>query len=279
MASTPYALQKAAQTAADARSSIDRFSEAENALHDQNLCPVLIGGIALAGAVYPTVAATVFCCVVTAVEVFEFLFGVGRSLTVLEILLRAPESVLIVMLVGSVLGFFYAALACLAILPLAYFCAKSLRLRVKATWFGAVCGGLVGFVTVTPLILFGPYGIDWAFLLLWIVVGPALATPLGQLGGAWGSSKAHIELWPQHDDCSRSTQDRWYQFDIKQMLWFSTWLALLLAAIHLLGIPFELFLPILLGWLIYQTATLWLGWMAIRRLQPKWQAYRIRRFT
>ena len=52
------------------------------------------------------------------------------------------------------------------------------------------------------------------------------------------------------------------------------WLSVLLTLIRLVGIPFELILPLLGGWIIYQAFTLYLGSFLVEWLGAKWQAGR-----
>ncbi|HMO66691.1 MAG TPA: hypothetical protein PKE47_15970 [Verrucomicrobiota bacterium] len=52
------------------------------------------------------------------------------------------------------------------------------------------------------------------------------------------------------------------------------WLALLLTVIRLSGIQFELILPVLVAWLVYQAATLYCGWQLFTKLLPWWSRRR-----
>jgi hypothetical protein len=56
------------------------------------------------------------------------------------------------------------------------------------------------------------------------------------------------------------------------MLWIFVWFSLLLSVIRLSGIPFEFALPLLVGWLVYQAATLYCG-----SLYFKWREARLSR--
>jgi hypothetical protein len=60
------------------------------------------------------------------------------------------------------------------------------------------------------------------------------------------------------------------RFQIRHLLWITVWVALMLMAIRFSGIAFELILPVLLGWLVYQAATLYVGGRLMRRIGPTW---------
>jgi hypothetical protein len=107
-----------------------------------------------------------------------------------------------------------------------------------------------------------------------LMVGPGLTTILGQVGGAWGGRqclKAEQDSTNQLVDStgattalSAPTQPLRFQFGIRHVLWVGIWVSLLLTGIRLLGVSFVLVLPLLMGWLIYQAATLWIGERLIR---------------
>jgi hypothetical protein len=63
------------------------------------------------------------------------------------------------------------------------------------------------------------------------------------------------------------------------MLWLGLWLSLLFTVIRLSGIAYELFLPILLAWLLFQATTLLAGGLIGRHLAPRWHAWRQSRST
>jgi hypothetical protein len=70
-----------------------------------------------------------------------------------------------------------------------------------------------------------------------------------------------------------------FRFRIIHLLWLSVWLSLLLAAIRLSGIPYELILPLLLVWTIYQAAILRVGGWLLPHLAAAWRAGRQIRST
>jgi hypothetical protein len=61
-----------------------------------------------------------------------------------------------------------------------------------------------------------------------------------------------------------------FQFNIRHLLWITVWLSLLLTTIRLSGIPFEYVLPLLVLWLCYQSATLYVGTRIVRRWDRWW---------
>lgn len=220
--------------------------------------------------------------------------ALGMSLIIIAALLILPftgggpvqakdvgEGVVIVFLVGTVgagLGLIWASIVCLAILPLVYLFVLSLQLRGSLIQLGAFAGGLVGFVAVMPFI-FGEYSPartgSWPELIFVLLVGPGLTTILGQLGGAWGGWR---ERWYERavadagigergplDQAANGSADNGplsyprIQFGIRDLLVMGIWISLLLAGIRFSGLGFEVVLPLGLGWLIYQAATMWIG--------------------
>src|SRR5262249_47209224 len=116
-------------------------------------------------------------------------------------------------------------------------------------------------------------------------------TVLGQAGGAWGAWRVGRYEWavaralvaekkradggtangPNQDAMAQHAGR--FQFRIRHLLWLGIWISLLLTAIRLLGGWFEVVLPLLVGWLIYQAATMWIG----ERLILVWGWFRRRR--
>ena len=70
------------------------------------------------------------------------------------------------------------------------------------------------------------------------------------------------------EDAAASTR---LQFRTIHMLWVGVWVSLLLTLIRLSGIPYELILPMLLGWGVFQAATLLAGTLLVRRFGPWWR--------
>ena len=185
----------------------------------------------------------------------------------------------------------WAGIVALFTVPFVHLVVWSFRLRAGLIWLGAFTGGLVGFVAILPLMFQLPRiaaTTEAWYVLMVLAVGPGLATVLGQLGGAVGgrtAAKLAIELAEQHQrllsvrwrrESARSpgedggitaeSHESQFQFRIAHLLWLGVWLSLLLTLIRLSGIPYEFILPLLLGWLVFQAATLWIGWQLVRHL-------------
>jgi hypothetical protein len=259
--------------------------------------PPIVWRIILAGGCYPIlVGAGAFCT-----ELWRFTFGQGRlnidGTTFGALPLYAG-------LLGAI-GILWASIATIVTLPVVHLIAWSLRLRTGLVWLGAFSGGLVGFVAVLPLVMDLPDMASsqrvWQAITM-LAVGPGLTTILGQIGGALGGrlaarratvrTETHRSLvaigWRR--DPLRSAErgdgrpgklhEPQFHFRIAHLLWIGVWMSVLLAVIRLSGIPYEFILPMLLGWLIYQAATLWIGWQLVRQLGPWWIRRRpIRRST
>jgi hypothetical protein len=143
-------------------------------------------------------------------------------------------------------------------------------------------------------------GETWGALVMFSV-GPGVATVVGQIGGALGGRRAIWQLqakmaarqslmefgWKPAivlDEChlenvaSEAAFPR-VRFRIIHLLWIGVWLSLLLTLIRLSRVPYELILPLVVGWLIYQAATLAIGGWLVCRLGPWWRARRQTRST
>ena len=195
---------------------------------------------------------------------------------------------------SAVAGIVLASFVSLFTLPIVYLVVWSLKIRGSVIWLGAFCGGLVGFLAALPFI--GVIGLSAArgatdaiwFMVLGTLVGPCLATVFGQIGGARGGLRAAQEACPEafaaapatssptdfHQDLSDGPPQPRLQFRIHHLLWISVWLSILLALIRLCGLPFEILLPILVGWTAYQAVTLWLGGKIVRGFRT----WKLRRF-
>ena len=68
------------------------------------------------------------------------------------------------------------------------------------------------------------------------------------------------------ESASSETHEPRLQFRIHHLLWISVWCSLLLTAIRLGGIPFGYVLPLVAGWVVYQSATMWLGGKLVHTL-------------
>jgi hypothetical protein len=189
-------------------------------------------------------------------------------------------------------------------LPILHFIIRSLELRVSLTYLGAFTGGLLILLATLPISLDWPRmqrnSGSWEVARV-LTMGVALATIVGQIGGAYGGLRAArrtqrqqkvrqqlLELgWrqPALNDLSPEVNGRTansnhrFQFRTVHLLWVAAWISLLLTAIRLVGLRFETVLPFIFGWLIYQSLTLWLGGIIVRRLAPWWARRRQGRST
>jgi len=249
-------------------------------------------GITLAGGAYPLVLAAIFIAIGTAVYAWHVLSGSGNGPGPSEGIAVA-FGVTLYSFVAGLVGMLWSGFVTALTLPIIYLIAWSLSLQTSIVRIGAFVGGLVGFICVLPLTLSLPwlnFDGDFGHIVLAIVIGPMLTSVLGQLGGAWGGSKSR-ELGPPRNwqkvlvgsvppeaadgDASTPREDggRRLQFGIRHLLWISVWLSLLLALIRVCGIPFELILPLLLGWLVFQAVTMWIGGRLFPSL-AQWRAQR-----
>jgi hypothetical protein len=244
----------------------------------------IVLGIAFAGAVYPVLFVVLgigFQMVTSGFQPEIFAFAI-MSLFAVPYLVAVAS-----------FGFGLAGLVMVVALPVVHLVVWSLQPRVDLVRFGAFCGGLVGFVAVVPFFFviasggFGTGGPTLGEVITAILVGPAITTVLGQLGGAWGGRRAanwgrtnELELGPNPgtDATSAVTAAR-YQFGMRHLLWVAMWASLLLTLIRVSGIPFGFALPLLLGWIAYQTATLWIGSLLLPRLAEWWAARQQSRST
>lgn len=188
--------------------------------------------------------------------------------------------------------FWLSAIAAL-ILPVLHLVVRSLELRVSFTRLGAFTGGLLVFFATFPMWLDWPRNAGSWEVARVLLLGPAVATIVGQIGGAYGGlrasrraehqSKVRQRLmklgWrePAVYDIPRDANEPstnkyrpWFRFRTSHLLWVAAWISLLLAAIRSVGVRFETVLPVIFGWLLYQTVTLWLGAVLVRRIAPWW---------
>jgi hypothetical protein len=229
----------------------------------------------LAGAAYPVILALgSLLVIVAALFNLPFTRGLGQATDI-------GEGVVMVFLGGTAgagIGLLWASVVCVAILPLVYLFVLSLQVRGSLIRLGAFAGGLVGLVAVMPFI-WGEYsfarGSSWPQLIFVLLVGPGLTTILGQLGGAWGGWRerwyeravADTEIGERRaleQPANSSNNDRplsypRIQFGIRHLLVIGMWISVVLTGIRFSGLNYEVVLPLGIGWLIYQAATLWIG--------------------
>jgi hypothetical protein len=248
---------------------------------DGNIDWMLIAlGICIAGAAYPILLGVAG----TVILVFEFsvqmLAGAVNGSSAWKFNVEIVNLIGFSIVAGAA-GALWAGIVSLFVMPVYCLFVRSLQLRSNAVWLGATCGGLIGFVSVCPVaptlpymyVSTGPFG--FLGLLVAIAAGPCLTTILGQIGGAWGGWRSNCEqLHPTPDnqpesianwtagEMADSVRQSPFQFRIHHLLWITFWLALLLTAIRLTGLPFEFVLPVLAAWLVYQAVTIYLGRLA-----------------
>jgi hypothetical protein len=247
-------------------------------LTSYNWVPIY-GGIILAGAVYPIVFTHLFFTVFILSAIVS-----GNAQRIPDVP-GLVGSFLIVAFAGTTVGAIWASVLCVFTIPVVYLFVRSLNLHGSAYWFGAAWGGLVGFLGVLPFVLQVPFdqigrgGFYEAILA--VVLGPGLATVIGQIGGAWGARRAARRPTIYHpfpssgdeleapDNPDRVTGAS-FQFRVRHLLWITVWISLLLSAIRLSGIPYGLMLQVLILWLGYQMITLYVGSWILRKL-ARWQ--------
>jgi len=283
MSSTLEQYAIAAAEASAKRARAQRHVDLGPAFHEDLTSyngPSIAFGIVLAGGAYPLVLA-VIALVVVGGRFAWMLITNGIVPGPMELALL-PGVILLQAGFGAVIGAVWAAFVSVFTLPVVYLFVRSLKLKGSIIWLGTISGGLVGFLAVLPLTLSLPMitpTLDGLQVLLALVAGPGLTTVLGQLGGAWGGRRAaHYAFNAQWkmliaaaahqdgqtkpaDDATSDVTDHepHFQFHMRHILWIFVWLSLLLSAIRLSGIPFEYVLPLLVGWLAYQSATLYVG--------------------
>jgi hypothetical protein len=250
--------------------------------------------IALAGAAYPVILALGSLLVIVA-TLFNLAFT-GSPVQPNE-LGRVVVFLFVGGTVGAGIGLVWASIVCIVTLPLVYIFVLSLRLRGSLTRLGGFAGGLVGCVAVLPFVhgVYSPARGTSAEFVFMLFVGPGLTTILGQIGGAWGGwrerwyeravASAAISEGPrtfeQPANGSNNGGSPSYphiQFGIRHLLVFGIWVSLLLTTIRLSGLDYQIVLPLVIGWLMYQAVTLWIGgWLA--SWFGRWKARRQSRST
>jgi hypothetical protein len=288
------------QTLADSKDDLDPHVPTEpyyiDDLKDFGWLPIA-GFIIIAGCAYPIVLG--------AGAFFFMLLHEGPQVaSPVGLIFVVP---MFVLGVGTV-GIIWTSFVTVITLPVLHLFLWSMKLRIGIVKLGAFAGGLVGFLAVLP----------WAFsvspelisgntaqLSLVMMLGPGLATILGQLGGAKGGLRAewHIAAVMAsrralarirrlrkrsiYETSQRAEPDESldgidtprFRFRIIHILWLGVWLSLLLTIIRLSGIPYELILPMLVTWLVYQAATLAIGGKLMKYLSAAPQPGRQTRST
>jgi hypothetical protein len=264
--------------------------------------PSIAVSIIVAGGGYSVVLSSVYVTIGFFVILSRLFFGNSNLVAVPFLVGSAFIGVVYAVLLGIV-GMMWTSAVTAVALPILYAVAWSLQLRVNIVWLAAFSGGLIGFVAVLPMMLHIPEMIganDRWMALITLVLGPGLSTVLGQIGGAWGGWRAarraadkvewHRALvaigWrtdpppaPENAQPPNDAAEPQFRFQIRHLLWLSVWLSLLLSVIRLSGVPFEFALPLLVGWGVYQSATLFVGAILMKRVARRWQTPDNRRST
>lgn len=250
----------------------------------------IAGGIVRAAFAYPIVLAALTVAFGLAAAVIGLVPpGVG-------VVAARLEAIIPLALVTPVAGIGAAIINTVAT-PILHGMLRTVRLQPRIEWFGAFKGGLVGFAATSPTLFFVPVwdSLDAASVVP-ILAGPCLATIIGQVGGACGGrnagwykravlnyevpracdAMAGVELGDHH---SPDQEQDGLRSDIRQMLWVTAWVSVLLTIVRFTGRPFLQTLLVLCIWLVFQSATLWLGARLVRRLGPWWLRHRQGRST
>jgi hypothetical protein len=221
--------------------------------------------IAFAGAAYPLVVA------IGSLTVVFTLFATNKLAW--NEMGEAPAAIASYAVIGATIGLFWTGIVALGTLTFVYFFMRSLKVQVGFVRLGAFCGGLVGFVAIMPFILLVAGEADLAGLVAALAVGPALATVVGQIGGAWGGYRVRRE----HGVDLPSRTGR-IQFGMRHIMVACVWIALLLTAVRLSGLDYRAVFLLLFGWLVYQAATIWIGGLLATWFR-RWKAGRQTRST
>jgi hypothetical protein len=203
--------------------------------------------------------------------------------------------------IAGLVGLVWTTAVTLITLPVIHLVVWSLKIRASPVWLGAFYGGLVAFIAIFPVIVLitATFNASAATATVAMMAfGPGLATIVGQYGGARGGQNAAWRLasknaarqkliaigWRKldHDEVTAAAAEdaaARFRFRTIDLLWLGLWLSLTLTVIRLSQIPYEFILPLIGGWLIYQTATMALGWWLAMRVVPRWQQRRQIRST
>lgn len=256
--------------------------------------------VILALIVYPTVLGMIGTILQVGAWAWQALTGdIPKWSNVHEVALIVVEMVVL----GSLLSVVWFGIATLVVLSILHVVIWSLGIRPPYVILGAFAGGLVGFagliVVAVGVVQSLGSGVQPNPLFA-LFIGPGLATIMGQIGGAVGGRRAESDLRHRLAKLQTLTEAGWrpvtiletnesdrkhdaaspkFQFRIGQLLWASAWISGLLAVIRLTGTSFGVMLPVLLGWLVFQATTLWIGGRLVRRLGPWWLRHRQGRST
>lgn len=260
----------------------------------------IYSNVVLAGAAYPTILGIGTLVVWLLIAIASF----SLSWPNIEMIFAMSFSVPLFVIYTALVGGLWAGIVAAFTAPVVHVFISSLKLRIPLPILGAGFGGLVAFLSVLPFMLSLPYDFQSSQIyavFVALIAGPGVAVPIGQLGGAIGGRRAEsaIQLrrrqqrkllkkegWlsPIHSEVSEEVvleevPAQAFQFRIYHMLWIGVWLSLLLTAIRLAGIPYQLILPLLILVAVYQVLTFYAGrWLAGWAI-PRWNRWRQTRST
>jgi len=195
---------------------------------------------------------------------------------------RSLESLFSSLVIGACFFFMGYSLLLFVLVPLvtlfsigvAYFFYYTVGVAAHRQATAAFAGGLAGFLG-TVVAFTASIQSHWFAAICVGLLGPGLATLLGQIGGWWGTSyparfKRGRELGHSPvPDSLPSTNSQPLRFGIRQLLVVTTWLAVIFTLLKLAGWLNAIVLTVLLGWLVFQACTLRLvAWLGNRRLEP-----------
>jgi hypothetical protein len=253
--------------------------------------------IVLAGTLFPCV----FALCMTAISFISALLNGNIGLLINPAaIFGSMIGIAAISTLGGAAALVWSGVTTLITLPVVHLAVWSMNIRADWLKLAAFSGGLVAFIATLPLSAELPVALNrgapvTAFWFLTVV--PALATIFGQYGGLSGGRRAVRQREAKTASrraliaigCSRFNFDQVgdedkevpakFQFRISHMLWLGLWLSLMFTAIRLSGIGYELFLPVLLAWLLFQAVTLLLGGLIGRHLLPWVRAWRQSRST
>ncbi len=256
------------------------------------------GGVCVAGALYPVVVGLIALAVNVVVLLVELLQGRSGTHALAYVAAAIPQAIIFAV-VGAIFGMFWTAIVALPTTALFSLFARTMQLRAGFTWLGAILGGLIGLLANLPVLFFAmtpspPSDFVWTILLL-VATGPALATVLGQAGGAWGAWYGDVVLGRARADVlaeaggwhtpagtmphaahQEASAEPLFQFRLRQLLWLTVWAAVFMAAVTATGMPL-LLLAVFGVWLVYQAATLYFGAKLVRLLTRRRATRRTRR--
>jgi hypothetical protein len=250
---------------------------------------IVLGVVAAAGA-YPLALVLIWLVIMAGMMLAGVItggVGGGEIFPLMAAAFFIPMYAVMAMYVGVML----AGIVLVVLAPVVHLVVRSIKLRCSLVWLGAFVGGATGAASsLIPALLIGAMQGDSLEIALFLLVGPGLATIVGQIGGAWGGRRAQRNRRARAGDSlpallldqpenDSAIQDSTFQFRISHLLWAALWISVLLTVIRLSGVPFGLAISLLVGWLIYQSATLAIGRLIVERLWPAWRLRRARRST